>query len=107
MLNFNLSILDQTYQYDGGFDYNEEDGDYGSYNDNDNSDSEDRHDGCTGLIAKHNSCDIKKFPGDDLRSRIEFNNVEEGNFCCDHHAYVAKDECEVSIYEIHQDQRLI
>ena len=102
MLIFILSKIGKSYPYDGESDYHDEYDGFDSYNDDDNSDNEDMHDGCTGLIAKHNkkhnSCDIKKFPKDDLRSRIEFTNVQEMHFCCDNHAYVAIDECEVSIY---------
>ena len=105
MLIFILSKIGKSYPYDGESDYLDEYDGFGSYNDDDNSDNEDKHDGCTGLIAKHNSCDIKKFPKDDIRSRSEFTNVREINFCCDNHAYVAIDECKVSIYQIKQSMQ--
>ena len=93
--NDDFFFLGNTYPNYGESNYNEDDGSDDGYDYN--PVYEDIHDGCTGLITRQ-SCDIKKFPEDDLRSNSEFENVQEKNFCCKQHAYVAKDECEVSIY---------
>lgn len=79
---------DGGYEYGYGYDYN--------------SDEKEVHDGCTGLIATHNICDINKFPEENLTSMIDFKNVHKESFCCNDHTYVAIDECEVSIHQTNQ-----
>ena len=55
------------------------------------------HDVCSGMVEKHNICDLRDFPIKPLTQIDEFKNVDEQNFCCTMHAYVAVDECEVVI----------
>ena len=101
-----FSAIDNAYPNNGESDSIGEEEGYGGYDDYSaydyGSPDGQGHDGCTGLIATHNSCDINKFPEDHLISINDFRNVHKENFCCNDHAYVAKDECEVSIHQTNQ-----
>ena len=70
---------------------------YPSYDDIDypNEYPTEEHDVCSGMVEKHNLCDLSDFPIEPLAQIEEFKNVDEHNFCCNMHGYVAVDECEV------------
>ena len=85
-LNFSAETPDTlVYPNDPSYDYIDYPNEYPT----------EEHDVCSGMVEKHNLCDLSDFPIEPLAQIEEFKSVDEHNFCCNMHGYVAVDECEV------------